>query len=56
MRKGMRKKSFLLCFLLVITMVFSGCQSSPAPLKRLSVPDLPLRLPEPQKTGSRKIP
>ena len=30
MRKGMRKKSFLLCFLLVITMVFSGCQSSAA--------------------------
>lgn len=28
MRIGMRKKSFLLCFLLVITMVFSGCQSS----------------------------
>ena len=30
MRKDMRKKSFLLCFLLVITMVFYGCQSSAA--------------------------
>ena len=30
MRIGMRKKSFLLCFLLVITMVFSGCQSAAA--------------------------